>query len=65
MPLSQKSLFSRLVNKFREITNQVIDLIVIFIIQTITIPLVILWGLVGIAKYLLKGDCFNHCLMPR
>jgi hypothetical protein len=51
MPLSLKSLFSLLVNKLREITNKVIDLIVIFIIHTIIIPLVTLWGLVGIAKY--------------
>ena len=52
IPVNIKSLFSKLVARLREITSHVIDLMVIFLIQTIVIPLLTLWGLIRVVKFL-------------
>jgi len=58
VPLSLKNIFGTLVERLKEISSHVIDLIVIFLIQTILIPLVTFWGLVWGVK-LLFGRTFR------
>ncbi len=48
-----KKSFTRVVNAIKNITTYIIDLIIIFIVQTIIIPLLTLWGLLRIAKLIL------------
>ena len=48
--LNIRESFTRVVNALKNITNYIIDLIIIFIVQTIIIPLLTLWGLMRIAK---------------
>jgi hypothetical protein len=56
LPLGLKNIFGTLVERFREISSHVIDLIVIFLIQTILIPIVTLWGFIrGVKLFFWKS----------
>jgi hypothetical protein len=48
--LNMKKMFSRVVESLKNITIHIIDMIVVFILQTIVIPLITLWALVRIAR---------------
>lgn len=48
--LNIKESFTRVVNALKNITNYIIDLVIIFIVQTIIIPLLTLWGLMRITQ---------------
>jgi len=50
--LNMKKMFSRIVESLKNITIHVIDITVVFILQTIIVPLITLWALVRIAKEL-------------
>jgi len=50
--LNMKKMFSRVVESLKNITIHIIDMIVVFILQTVIIPLITLWALVRIAREL-------------
>jgi uncharacterized membrane protein len=50
--VNMKKMFSRIVDSLKNITIHVIDMTVVFILQTIIVPLITLWALVRIAREL-------------
>ena len=48
--LNMKRMFSRIVESLKNITIHIIEMIVVFVLQTIIIPLITLWALIRIAR---------------
>ena len=53
-----KNIMGKFGDALKNITNHIIDLIVIFILQTIIIPIVTLWGLLQLTKFLFREQVY-------
>ena len=57
--LNIKQTFTKIVASLKNITSYIIDLIIVFIVQTIFIPLLTFWGLLKIARTIFRRFSFN------
>ena len=57
--LNIKQTFTKIVASLKNITSYIIDLIIVFIVQTIFIPLLTFWGLLKIARIIFRRISFN------